>query len=691
MGAAASTGNEFRKITLQEENLVDPSKPVDASDVQSLDQALEEIRLLRRLARKYFEARNPRDTIKVKGERQAVVQIESGGSMNYEDIEFTDKSEAASETILNAIKTNTLFRRCKKEEFQKIVHAFRPVVKAPGENFIEQGKAGSTFFVIEEGETEIWIKQASSPEPIKVGLVRAGGSFGELALMYNTPRAATIKASTAPGCGFCKCWEIERAAFKAIIKHFHQARMEKYVAFLRKVTIGDTSLDDCLTASELQQLAGALDLENFDDGSVIIRQGEVGDFFYIIEYGEVVVTKETDGNSEELATLGAGSFFGERALLSDDKRQATCTAKGAVRLLYLNREDFSRMLGSFSELMSGDKSAAKAAREKQSSAQQTHDHFIDMELTDLDTLRVLGCGAFGVVKMVKHKTTGETYALKCQSKAAIVENNLAEHVLNERTIMMQLDCPQILQLHNSFQDDRYIYFVLELLLGGELFTHLRNSGSFPEHWARFYAASVVSTFNVMHAKRIAYRDLKPENLVLDDKGFCKLVDFGLAKIVTSGRTWTLCGTPDYLAPEIILNEGHDLSVDYWALGVLIYEMVSGLPPFYAEDPMEVYEKILSVHYTIPPTFSKMLADIIRKLLKQQQSKRLGNTRGGTHAVVKHKWFSGFDWQGLRNRTLDCPIKPTVTSREDGQMFEEMPEQPLAPVCTDWNPDLSVSK
>jgi serine/threonine protein kinase len=267
----------------------------------------------------------------------------------------------------------------------------------------------------------------------------------------------------------------------------------------------------------------------------------------------------------------------------------------------------------------------------------------------------------------------KTYALKVLSKYSIVESGLQEHVMNEKEIMEELNHPFILKFHCAMQDDKYIYFLLEVLLGGELFKFLRAETQFPESWSKFYSASVLLAFCQIHSKNIAYRDLKPENLVLDSNGYLKLVDFGLAKKVDSGKTWTLCGTPDYLAPEVILNEGHDWAVDYWGLGVLIYEMTAGSPPFYADDPMDVYERILSGHVPIPSHFSRGLADLVKKLLKTYQSKRLGRTKGGTSSVMKHKWFSGFDWDALLKKEMEVPIKPKIKDMEDTSNFDEYPD------------------
>ena len=342
------------------------------------------------------------------------------------------------------------------------------------------------------------------------------------------------------------------------------------------------------------------------------------------------------------------------------------------------------MLGDLQELLDGggrNNEIQEVSKEKENTEENDS---VKISLSEFEVKQTLGIGAFGRVKLVKVKNNDsnsketdrklKTYALKCLSKTCIVENGLQDHILNEKLIMEELNHPFILTLHGTMQDSKYVYFVLELLLGGELFKMLRTKSQFPESWSRFYASSVLLAFCQIHARKIAYRDLKPENLVMDAQGFLKIVDFGLAKKVEGGKTWTLCGTPDYLAPEVILNEGHDWAVDYWALGVLIYEMTAGTSPFYAEDPMEIYEKILSGHVSIPSHFTRGLSDLVKKLLKTYQSKRLGRTKGGTAAVMKHKWFSGFDWEALRDRKLQVPYKPTVRSAEDASNFDIYPEE-----------------
>jgi len=200
--------------------------------------------------------------------------------------------------------------------------------------------------------------------------------------------------------------------------------------------------------------------------------------------------------------------------------------------------------------------------------------------------------------------------------------------------------------------------------------YLDKKRYFTEKTARFYASCVVEGFAYMHSKNIIYRDLKPENLVLTDTGYLKITDFGFAKVVPD-KTYTLCGTPDYLAPEIVTGQGHGKGVDWWTLGVFIYEMLGSVAPFYSSDPLVMYRSIVRGKYKTPKYFSDEVSDIVRRLLSRQATKRLGVINGGVSLVRKHPWFLTFAWDKLRNQTLPAPFTPNVQSRTDIQNFKQV--------------------
>jgi serine/threonine protein kinase len=246
--------------------------------------------------------------------------------------------------------------------------------------------------------------------------------------------------------------------------------------------------------------------------------------------------------------------------------------------------------------------------------------------------------------------------------------------MSEKNTMAQLHHPFIVKLFATFQDSKRLFFLLQPCLGGDLFTYLRERTLFDEDQARFYAACVISAFEYMHDRNIVYRDLKPENLLIDEDGYLKVTDFGFAKDISSGRTWTLCGTPDYLAPEIVAGKGHGKGVDWWTVGVFIYEMLASYAPFYDEEPMKTYEKIVHGELTFPSHFSKEAVSLVRKLLNRKPFKRLGVTKGGASAIKKHMWFRGFDWEALEQKKLAAPYVPGIKSNVDMSHIDESGEQ-----------------
>mmetsp|Transcript_3044 Transcript_3044/g.10700 ORF Transcript_3044/g.10700 Transcript_3044/m.10700 type:complete len:353 (+) Transcript_3044:73-1131(+) len=333
--------------------------------------------------------------------------------------------------------------------------------------------------------------------------------------------------------------------------------------------------------------------------------------------------------------------------------------------------------GLFSKLSLGSKKdGAGPGGEKEKRLNEKYE-----SLDQFHVQETLGTGTFGRVRLCQHKKEGQYFALKILKKNEIIRLKQVEHILSEKMILAQVDHPFVVNLFATYKDEKNLYMLMEYVPGGEIFSHLRRAGRFTNDTTRFFSGSIVLAIQYLHGKDIVYRDLKPENLLLDHRGYLKITDFGFAKTVLD-RTWTLCGTPEYLAPEIIQSKGHGKGVDWWALGILIYEMLAGYPPFYDENPFGIYQKILAGKVESPRHFDMHAKDLIKKLLSADRTKRIGNLKNGADDIKKHKWFKGFDWQALLNYSFDSPIVPQVNSPGDTHNFDKYPESvddPSGPV------------
>jgi len=302
-------------------------------------------------------------------------------------------------------------------------------------------------------------------------------------------------------------------------------------------------------------------------------------------------------------------------------------------------------------------------------------HFAGAKLTKKKFLvgETLGTGTFGRVRLVTYNYKKPMfYALKMLKKSEIIRLKQVEHIKSERSILSQINHPFIVVLYASFQDENNLFMLMEYIIGGELFSQLRKVGRFSNDTSRFYAAEIVLALEYLHSKNIVYRDLKPENLLIDKDGHMKITDFGFAKVVED-RTWTLCGTPEYLAPEIIQSKGHGKAVDWWALGILIYEMLAGYPPFYDENPFGIYQKILAGKIEFPRHFDPNAKDLVKKLLTADRTKRFGCLKDGAEDIKRHKWFKGVDWVKVYNRKVKPPFIPGFKSLDDTSNFDKYPD------------------
>jgi len=433
-----------------------------------------------------------------------------------------------------------------------------------------------------------------------------------------------------------------------------------------------------LSAANLDTLAARITDKTFDPKHLIFKEGkETEAALYIVREGVVKISTSDKKRSEKIM---AGGYFGQDLLLADasgDKsnggmikpqytakstnQKCICgvlTLKECRRVFdtsHLGEEDYE---GSTAELLSRRDALRSTAKSS-------------MTLDSLDRKEILGEGQFGEVWLVTADSLGtnQEFALKIQAKDDPVrKDNVIEAIKREMTVVKQLNHPCIVALIDSYEDEDYIYMLLEAVKGGELWSVIHQedaSGNWTsgmdESQAKFYALVVADTLAYMHRQKFIFRDLKPENVLIDPDGYPTIVDFGFAKYCPD-KTHTFCGTPNYLAPEIVTNRGHGGGVDHWALGVVTYEMITGENPFYFEDmdQMSLFQAIVQEpFYPLPDKTSPELVNLMTGLLEKDPAQRLGMLAGRERDILKHKWFAELDLIAMRNKSVEAPYLPPM--------------------------------
>jgi len=436
----------------------------------------------------------------------------------------------------------------------------------------------------------------------------------------------------------------------------------KYIQMLQ--TLGQ------LLDEERAALAEGLVEMHFTQGEQIYEQGEVGRTLYILYEGEAVVIKDGIETDKLCASreIGSAHFFGEQALFADAIQSATVkVSSNAAKILALDRNTFNCMLGPFEELTSKKRNVRIADLRKRHKkiplADVRHEKIPRDALTTQG--RLLLChGKSGFIDLVVHSTTGNKYALRGVSKAYIQNECRQKNIMNQRNISLKLDSPFIIKLYECYQEASTLYFLHEPALGGDLFRFYDDHSLYgSEKHAIYYSASVASAFEHMHERRIAYRNLKPENLLLDEHGHVKLSDMSIAKFIL-GKAYTMCGSsPDYYAPEVVIRNGYTLAVDWWSFGVLLHEFMSGKTPFKADDELDIFFKIKNFKgfgkTSFPSQCQSPVGELIKAVLIAAPEERLPMRPGGIRKLVNHDWYtsSAFDWVSLKEGTLDPPQQP----------------------------------
>jgi len=429
-----------------------------------------------------------------------------------------------------------------------------------------------------------------------------------------------------------------------------------------------------LSDEQLEPLVVAATPCEFAAGMEVIREGDAGEAIYFLADGEVQISV---GNTV-VRTVGRGNVLGERSVIRSQPTSTTVTTLKRCVMLRIAGDDF------LTAMSASLRSCLLAIR-------YMTDVTASQEVTAADlsfVISVLGHGAHGPVQLCA-TADGTPYVVKIMSRDAIKEGRQQDNVLTEMQLLSEVQHPFVVLLHGTFKTERYIGLIMEPLLGGDLFTHLtsRPEGIIPPDDACFYISCVLCAIGHLHSRHIIYRDLKPENVMLQQDGYVKLIDFGYAKRLAE-RTYSVVGTVEYLAPEVILQRGHRFGADWWALGVLLYEMICGCTPFTdcgsVVNEMEICKNITSDNYRFAfrpgtPPIARNAAEL---LLTRNPIERLGCGGGSVRDVMGHKFFKQMDFDALVSQALVPPFIPSIDSETDTSHFDQLPMGDAIDVATD---------
>ncbi|KAK0085206.1 hypothetical protein PV326_005996 [Microctonus aethiopoides] len=446
------------------------------------------------------------------------------------------------------------------------------------------------------------------------------------------------------------------------------------------VLCGDGTLRGFKSKPDLQTLLTSQPLNNFTvRGCQIMTIDRPKPYTFVIrglQWTTVIErTFHVESERERAAWMSAIRFVADRMDRGEINQQST----QVMQIPSLSEDiDMENASGGRSDSMTSldvdgvqgnDELSAKFSVQGTSNSKSTGKKKVTLE--NFEFLKVLGKGTFGKVILCREKATGHLYAIKILRKEVIIRKDEVAHTLTENRVLRSTSHPFLISLKSSFQTADRLCFVMEYVNGGELFFHLSRSRIFSEERTRFYGAEIISALGYLHSQGIIYRDLKLENLLLDKDGHIKIADFGLCKedITYGCTTKTFCGTPEYLAPEVLEDNDYGRAVDWWGVGVVIYEMMCGRLPFYNRDHEKLFTLILLEEVKFPRTISVEARDLLGSLLIKDPSRRLGGGPNDAKDIMDHAFFSSIDWSDLVLKKIPPPFKPQVTSDIDTRYFD----------------------
>ncbi len=595
-----------------------------------------------------------------------------------------------------------LFESLNMESLSQLAKSLTLKTYNDGDYIITQGEIGEEFYVIYKGKVRI-TKTGDDGREIPLISLSEGAVFGERALIKKEPRAANVIADTSMGP--CECYSLSKDDFASMLGGIIEQMNElNNMRILRSAQIFTDLTDKALAVVRSK----VKNREMFNGQRLLCDSTNV----FIVLDGEVI--------SPEGVLFKVGHVVGGLTSAADDETPSvTCKSDEAIVGILAR----SAILDQLEEQKNGDEpeddgaaDAAKSNVDPEEEALEQLQQNIDLrkasavqrvaatqeyqcgDLLDLNVIKPLGKGTFGNVYLAKNKSTGKTMALKCLDKAVLVKASQGMYVKRECECLFHLCHPFIAAYYGVFVIPRKVVFSMENVPGQELWSYLNSNdrekgphGGLPTAHVTLYIAQIVLALEHIHTLGYCYRDLKSENMLFDVKGYIKVVDFGFAKSVPyfnkageiQYRTFTLCGTPDYMAPEVVLTQGHDKSADYWALGCLTYEMLRGSTPFESMSQKRTFEKIVRSQRFLdfPHTFDPHMKSFVRRLMHPKAALRIGALQNGfgdikDHAVFNTTGKGTTDFDKLLNYQVDMPYIPETIDLHGGEDGIQKTEEQL---------------
>lgn len=554
-----------------------------------------------------------------------------------------EKTQADRDMIMQAVSANVALGEVMSlnaEQCSLFADTVSLVDVPSGVEVFKKGEQGDAFYVVKEGLLTVNVSEN------RVVKLRLGDSFGELALMYDETRSATVTAVVD-----CRLWVMSRQVFKRNCREMAERSTPGLARTLQKVPgIAALNVECSVLAFFLEEtyftvVGDEVCTEGFDDGML-----------FIVQEGQCCFLEEED------QVLGPGDWYGEVQLLQGVPAFKTMVVSSApARILSLDEAslrlaiEVCSQMGDLTDIHSSLSNMGNYCRN--SLLQQRAE--IRQGLARCTVRGPLGEGAFGTVLYVEDSESQQSYAVKVLNIERLREQKQLNMVKNERDLMQVMDHPFIVRFYHAYRNDEFVYFMMEAVLGGELFDLYTEK----ELWgkadlARFYMASVSLGLEHLHSQRVVWRDLKLENCLVDSEGYLKLTDFGIAKMVV-GLTYTVCGTADYFAPEVLKQQGYNRGADWWACGVLLFIMMAGRSPFDAPVVHQIYKNIVKgmTKATFPTGCPNAAEQLVRALCTKNPEERITMRKGGLSNLKNIDFFEQFSWDCLRQKSMAPPFAP----------------------------------